>query len=81
MSAAIDDLVLPEELAARYGKTRRFVLDKVRAGAWPALKVGRSVRFTTEHVAQIDAMHSVAPSTTPVEQHAAAWGRKTRRSA
>ncbi|WP_346007417.1 hypothetical protein [Janibacter terrae] len=72
-----DDLRTPEQLAARYGKTRRWVLDKART-SWPHIEVGRTVRFTAEQVAAIDQMQTVTPE--PSVKHAEAWGRRTRQA-
>ncbi len=69
-----DDLFTPEHLADRYGKTRRWVLDKART-SWPHIEAGRTVRFTPEQVAVIDQMQTVTP--TPAEEHANDWGRLT----
>ena len=70
-----DDLFTPEQLAARYGKSRRWVLEQART-SWPHLEVGRTVRFTKEQVAAIDRMQTVTPKKT-AEKHAADWGRLT----
>lgn len=67
------------EVAAMYGKSLDYVQRQTREGRWPHLKVGRSIRFTDEHLAQIDAMLSVAPA--PDVEADRSWGRKTRRSA
>ena len=69
-----DDLFTPEQLAARYGKSRRWVLEQART-SWPHLEVGRTVRFTPEQVAAIDRMQTVTPKR--AEKHAADWGRLT----
>ena len=70
-----EDLFTPEQLAARYGKSRRWVLEQART-SWPHLEVGRTVRFTPEQVAAIDRMQTVTPKKT-AEKHAADWGRLT----
>ena len=66
------------DVAARYGHSKDYVLRLAREGRWPHLRVGRSVRFTDAHLAQIDVMHEVKASAATA---AASWGRKTRRSA
>lgn len=73
-----DDLVTPEQLAARYGKSRRWVLDQART-SWPHIQSGRSVLFDAEQVKAIDRMQTVTPD--PAAQHDSSWGRRTRRSA
>lgn len=70
-----DDLFTPEQLAARYGKTRRWVLDKART-EWPHIEAGRTVRFTKEQVAVIDQMQTVTPEPKK-KQHANDWDRLT----
>lgn len=70
-----DDLFTPEHLAARYGKTRRWVLDKART-SWPHIEAGRTVRFNAEQVAVIDQMQTVVPEPKK-KQHANDWGRLT----
>lgn len=72
------DTYSDEMVAERYGKSKDYVQRAAREGRWPHLKVGRSVRFTDAHLAQIDAMHEVKAATAAT---AASWGRKTRRSA
>lgn len=69
---------LPEELAARYGVSRDYVMRKARLHSWPHLRMGRMVRFTDSHIAAIDAMHEVAVD--PQIAIDRSWGRKTRRS-
>lgn len=67
---------LPEQVAERYGVTVDNVKRNVRLKRWPHLRVGKYIRFTDEHLRQIDALLEV-----PVSQEAKAansWGRKTR---
>lgn len=66
----------PEDLAARFGITRARVMAFCASQAWPHERFGRRVRFTDEQVQQIEAIHSVAPKSQPVN----AWGRKSRRA-
>lgn len=66
----------PDDMAAKYGVSRAFVMKRVQTRAWPFLRVGKFVRFTEEHVAQIDAMHEVQVS--QETSAARSWGRKTR---
>ena len=72
-------LLTPRELADMLGKGEPFVAEQARRKAWPHVRVGRSIRFTPEHVEQIIAACTVQPS----EQAKAAgsWGRRGRRSA
>jgi len=41
------------EVAAEIGSTKRWLANKVRAGKFPAHKVGRQWRFTDDDVAEI----------------------------
>lgn len=66
------------EVAERYGHTKDYILRLAREGRWPHLRVGRSVRFTDAHLAQIDVMHEVKAQGATA---AASWGRKTRKTA
>lgn len=73
----LDPLLTPDDLAARYGKSHRWVLQQART-SWPHVKAGRSVLFTADHVRAIDQLLTVTPD--PAEEIAASWGRRTRRS-
>lgn len=67
------------ELAARYGRSRRWVLDKARE-SWPHIVSGRQVKFTAEQVAVIDQMQTVTPKAKDdaKEEPAETWGRLTK---
>lgn len=67
----------PEQLADRYGVSREFVLRQARSRSWPHLRVGRRIAFTAEHVAQIDALLTVARDP---QRHDPSWGRRQRAS-
>ena len=69
-------LIGASELAARYGRSRRWVLDKARE-SWPHIVSGRQVKFTAEQVAVIDQMQTVTP-TAKTEGPAETWGRLTK---
>lgn len=75
MSSALNK---PESLASLLGVGRDYVMAKARDRSWPHVRVGRSVRFTDEQVAQIVALSTVSPSVQ--QQHADDWGQKTRRA-
>lgn len=68
----------PEYLADLLGVKRPYVMQQARI-RWPHVRVGRSIRFTDEQVAQIVAMSTVTPA--PEQERADEWGQKTRRSA
>lgn len=69
------DLITPEALAVRYGRSRDFVMRRART-SWPHVRVGRRVLFTPEQVRQIDALMTVTPD--PAAAHADSWGRRRR---
>lgn len=76
-------LLTDTDIAERYGKSRAFVQAQCRTKTWPHLRVGKSFRFTEDHVAAIDAQLEVATATPdPMPQPGAsnAWGRKGRSS-
>lgn len=64
----------PDDLAARFGLTREWVMARVRGGELPHLRLGRYVRFTDAHVAAFEAAHDRAGA----ERHDR-HGRKPRR--
>jgi hypothetical protein len=49
----MSDLMTPEELAARLGKSADFWKKAARAGRVPHRRIGRSIAFTEEDAAQI----------------------------
>lgn len=71
-------LYTPAELAEKFGKGERWLLEQVRAHDWPRVKVGRTIRFTDEQVALILSRHTV--STDRVERVVGLEGQ-TKRSA
>jgi excisionase family DNA binding protein len=72
----------PEELAERFGVTRRLLLDWMREHDWPHVKVGRVIRFTDEQVSEILRRQTVAAkSELPRVQIGGQTKRSARRSA
>ena len=57
-------LITPESLAAEFGGDvdRRKVIDWARRYGWPHVRVGRSIAFTPDQIAQIIASHSIEGS-------------------
>lgn len=55
-------LYTPADLAEKFGKDERWVLDQVRQHGWPRVKVGRTIRFTDDQLALILSRHTVTPS-------------------
>lgn len=51
----------PAELAEMLHTTKANVLQWRRQHGWPSVQVGKTIRFTPEHVEQILAKHSVKP--------------------
>lgn len=70
-------LITPEEFATRWGGnvTPRWVLEARIAHKWPCVKVGRKVRFTEQQFADIQARHTITPTT-----HSSALEGQTSRS-
>lgn len=52
----------PSDLAEMLHTTEANVLHWRRQHGWPSLKVGKTIRFTAEHVEQILAKHSIKPN-------------------
>lgn len=68
----------PEDLAERFGISRRTVMRKVGDKKWPCLRVSKKcIRFTDEHVAQIEALTETTSFSNVINLH----GIKTRRTA
>lgn len=67
-----------DELAERIGKSKWFVQEQCRAKRWPHLRIGKSIRFTTDHADAIDALLEVKPKTTEPTEAPNRWGRKGR---
>lgn len=70
----------PGEVAAVFGRTRRWLVEAAaaRPDLYPSVKIAGRVLFTPEQVEQIVANHTrsaPAPVLTPAERAAAAWGR------
>ena len=72
------DWLTDGDLATLIGKGRAFVQDRCRSQEWPHIRVGKSYRFTPEHVAQITALLTVQPQQTPAGEVADSWGRRGR---
>ena len=75
----MSELLTPKQLADMLGKGEPFVAAKARSKAWPHVKLGRSVRFTPDQVAQIVAACTIEPS--EKAKAAGSWGRRGRRTA
>ncbi len=57
-------LTAPEALAKKFGDNvdRRKVIEWTRRYGWPHVRIGRTIAFTDDDVAQIVAAHHVAGS-------------------
>ncbi|MFE8939957.1 helix-turn-helix domain-containing protein [Streptomyces sp. NPDC007872] len=55
-------LYLPEDVAAVLGCSAWWVKDRARRRLIPYTRVGRSYRFTGEHLAEIIRMHEAQPA-------------------
>ena len=51
----------PEQLGDVLEVTGAQVLEWRRQYRWPSLKIGKTIRFTPEHVQQIVARHTLTP--------------------
>jgi hypothetical protein len=58
-----DKLSTADDLAEMFGVPRERVLRWSRQFAWPRTRIGRSVRWTPEQVAEIVAKHSISGGT------------------
>lgn len=76
----MDRTVTIEELAEVLQVSSDTVRTWVTRYAWPHLRIGRTVRFTDEQVAEIERMHTVAPQQDPARRLQERWGL-TERSA
>jgi uncharacterized protein YjcR len=56
------DTYTPADVAEMLHTTEANVLQWRRQHGWPSLKVGKTIRFTHEHVEQILAKHTVKPA-------------------
>lgn len=71
----MSNTLTPEDIAEHFGRNVSFVKAQAREGKWPHLRVGKLVRFTPAHLAQIEAMCEVPIQTTEPVPAAQAWGR------
>lgn len=55
-------LYSPAELAEVFGVSERQLMDWRRSNGWPSVRIGRTIRFTQDHVDEILARHSQAPA-------------------
>lgn len=55
-------LLTPADLGELFGVTEQKILEWRRRYGWPSIKVGRSIRFTSEHVEKILVVHTVDES-------------------
>lgn len=66
----------PEQVAARFSIKRRQVVKKVADRKWPCIRISRkTIRFTDEHIAQIEALTQTVSFANVTNLH----GIKTRR--
>ena len=71
----------PEDLAEDWGVSRRNVIDWTNRYGWPCVRIGRTIRYTPEQVAQILAMQTRAPERgTPAPRIAGQTPRSRRAS-
>lgn len=66
------ELYSPADLAAMFSDedtpvSERRVRDWIRQHGWPHIEVGRTIRFTDQHLEQILAKHTVTPKVKQVE--------------
>lgn len=54
-------LATPADLAEILNVEEAQILEWRRAHGWPSIKVGKTIRFTEQHVEQILAKHTTAP--------------------
>lgn len=66
------------DIAQALDVSQDFVRRRCASRTWPHLRIGRAIRFTAEHYADIVKRTEV--STAPASA-AQSWGRRTRRSA
>lgn len=55
-------LYSPEDLAEMLHTDRETVLEWRRIYGWPSIKIGKTIRFTSDQVEQILAKHSTGPA-------------------
>lgn len=56
-----DELLTPAEVGLIFGKSARWVVESRLRYGWPHVGVGRTIRFTREHVDEIKRMQTVRP--------------------
>ena len=54
-----DDYLTPEDMAAKFGVSRRRIMEWQHKYQWPCVRVGRTIRWTSQQVEQIAALHAV----------------------
>ncbi|MCJ0868430.1 MULTISPECIES: helix-turn-helix domain-containing protein [unclassified Streptomyces] len=64
-SSALPRLFRPEEIADALGCSAWWVKDRASRGRIPFTRVGRSYRFTAEHLAEIIRLYEVRPAIAP----------------
>ncbi|MER8096495.1 helix-turn-helix domain-containing protein [Streptomyces goshikiensis] len=64
-SSALPRLFRPEEIADALGCSAWWVKDRASRGRIPFTRVGRSYRFTAEHLAEIIRLHEVRLAIAP----------------
>lgn len=75
-----EKLLTAEDLAAHFGVSRRRVMEWQHIHQWPCVKVGRTFRWTTEQLKQIEALHSVKPNRSPNDPRTALSAKRGRRA-
>lgn len=71
----------PADLAEMFGATEETILRWRREHSWPSIKIGRSIRFSPEHVEQILATHEAKPALAePVEVEASGQTARSARA-
>lgn len=55
----VDNLLTADDLAVIFKVKRRRVMEWQAKHGWPHVRVGRTIRWTPEHVEQIKARHTV----------------------
>lgn len=66
----------PADLAEMFAVDVRQILEWRRAKSWPSFQVGKTIRFTDEHVEQIVAMQSQRSKAAPVKGQTARSSRR-----
>lgn len=72
----MSDLITDTELADRFGIEVKKLHELRKAKGWPCVRLGRfAIRFTTEQVEQIVALHTEAPAKATPRQVPAVAGQ------